>query len=115
MVLFNVPVLIERLGNYDIYGQPTLTTVVNTCCSLVKLEQAIEPTPIRADSSGSSSFANETRLKIRILVSPDTNIKLGDKFTVLGDSFETKVILKRTNLSGCVDHFQVDGETWAQG
>lgn len=98
----------------DVYGQSSLasTPVTERCC-VIRLERKLEPTTVRADSSGSRGHGDEMTLGSRLLLDARTVARLGDQISVAG------VLLRVTGMnpvfdavSGEMDHYAVTGEAW---
>ena len=107
-----VKMIIERLDSYDEYGQPLLSFVATTFCSVVKLETNNEKTPIRATESASHSNANELTSDSVLLINPNAKVKTGDKLTVLGIELKLDKLNLKHDASGKLDHLQVGCSKW---
>lgn len=108
------PCTIELMGDsYNLYGRAGLQAPVDTFCAIDELEEAFVQTSVRADSSGTRSYADEEIIDSKLLFPGDLILTVGSKVTVLGR--ELKV--KKTQLwpgahEGCVAFQSVWLSVW---
>lgn len=112
MITANVACQISRLKSYDLYGKEVLKPVQKTKCAVVKLIFSNLPTSVRADSSASRGFAEEIQSDARLLFNETADIQINDKVEIAGGMLRVITRHIRYNVSGQIDHIQVDLKTW---
>lgn len=90
-----------------IYGNP-----VKIGLSVIRVTDDVQPTSVRADTSGSKSFADENVEQGRALVHPRVKPKVNDLIVIGGDEHEVKGVRPVYDMYGKVDHYQVELTTW---
>jgi hypothetical protein len=80
----NTKMMVERLNFYDEFGQAVMSIVLHSFCSVVKISQSIEKTPIRSSQAASTANSEETESISVLMMSIDDDIRLGDRITVAG-------------------------------
>lgn len=82
-------------------------------CAIVKLTVGGEKTSVRADSSASRGAAREIVADARLLMMPNSKVEIGDRVVLLGQSLRVLDIFPRHNITGRLEHLQVDLDVWA--
>lgn len=81
--------------------------------SIVRVTDAVQPTSVRADTSGSKSFADENVEQGRALVHPRHRPQVNDiLIDPLGDEYEIKGVRPVFDMNGKLDHWQCELQTW---
>lgn len=104
---------VERLNFYDEFGQPTMSLIFNTLCSVVKLGTSIEKTPSRMSQSASMGAVEENTSVAILLVNTDVDLRLGDRVTVSGISLRVDKKFVRYTTDGKLNHCQIECSIWA--
>lgn len=89
------------------YGNP-----VQVGISIIRALNLSEKTSVRADTSGTKSFADESLVKGRALIYPCVKPKIDDLLFVGEDQYEIKGVRKVYDMSGQVDHYEVELVIW---
>lgn len=98
---------------YDVYGQPAMGVPFSTLCAIVKVQSRHDKTAVRADSSATRGYADETTVDARLLFAAETPVQKGDRLELLGMNLRVIEVMPRINLFGKLDHNQVDAVAWA--
>jgi hypothetical protein len=109
MFIPNQVALLHRKAGRNVFGKISFAAPVSIGVSIVTLDDAVQPSAIRADSSASHSAADIETLKAKLLVEGETTIAEGDVIEILGKLVEIAGIEPRTNVLGDVDHYEVTG------
>lgn len=81
--------------------------------SIIRVTDDVQPTSVRADTSGSKSFADENVEQGRALVHPRIKPKVNDiLIDPIGDEYEIKGVRPVWDMHGKVDHYQCELQTW---
>ena len=108
----NVKMNVERLGFYDEFGQAKLYLIFTTLCCIIKLEESIVKTPIRSSQSASTSNSEEYESVSEFLVSPDADLRLGDRVTVSEIALRVDKRSIKYDVVGKKDHIQIMCSIW---
>lgn len=113
MFMGNTPLIIERMGEHDRFGQPTVLVSQKSFCSIVKLSDEINQTSPRMNLSASSGNADEESIVAKLMVNNTADIQIGDRLQVAG--FQLKVVKRvtRNDIHGALHHWQVECSIWA--
>lgn len=104
---------ILRAGDdFTVTGKRTYGDPVKVGLSIVRVTDNVQPTSVRADTSGSKSFADENVEQGRALVHPKYKPKVDDLLVVAEDRYEVKGCRPVYDMFGGVDHYQVELSTW---
>lgn len=104
---------ILRAGNdFTVTGKRTYGDPVKVGLSIIRITDDVQPTSVRADTSGSKSFADENVEQGRALVHPRFKPQVNDILVVREDRFEVKGCKPVYDMYGGVDHYQVELATW---
>lgn len=98
--------------SHDLYGQPVLGSRVRERCAVVRLRDEAKHSTVRADSSASRGHAEEFVTSNKILLLAGTIARLDDKLEVLGIQMRVTSVFPRHDVSGRLDHYEVQGELW---
>lgn len=106
-----IPNLIGKLAKrtgYDVYGRSVTSDPVMCRFSDISLALLSQSTALGANSSGSQGSSKETiSNQAKILVSPNTEISIGDIFSFNDDAFEVIGIQPRHSVMGRLDHYEI--------
>lgn len=80
--------------------------------SIVRVLNLSEPTSVRADTSGTKSFADESIIKGRALIYPCVKPKIDDILLVGDESYELKGVRAVYDMYGQVDHWEAELAAW---
>lgn len=108
-----VPCTITRVGNFNQYGEEATEGTFRERCGVVRLRRDRAHSTVRSDSSATRGHADEDRADVIILLTANTNARIGDKLQI--DKFMTIRIQNlhpRYNIPGRLDHYEVKGEIW---
>lgn len=108
VITMNVLCTITRRSGSDVYGQPTVSSVKNTRCAVVKFSTKRQKTTVRADSSGTRGHADEELAQIKVLLPKNTDVKLDDIFTLYGQDARVTVVSPRIDVMGRLDHIELE-------
>lgn len=81
--------------------------------SVVTMRQATDQTSVRADKSGTKSYADETIKAGRLLVHPRTVPAGDDLIEVGGVKYRIDGVRPVFDMQGRLDHYQVELDSWA--
>lgn len=105
----NSAILIRRIsGEFTVDGQPKFAPGVKVGISVVRLVKSISPTSVRADKSGTKSYADEQLEKGRLLVHPRVEPREGDQVEFAGHTWSISSARPVYAMTGKVDHYEVD-------
>ncbi|ATW57953.1 hypothetical protein CNR34_00020 [Pseudomonas phage nickie] len=90
-----------------LYGDP-----VKVGLSVVRVTDNMQHTSVRADTSGSKSYADENVEQGRALVHPKVEPKIGDLLIIGKDTYEVTGVRPVYDMHGGVDHYQTELSTW---
>lgn len=90
-----------------IYGSP-----VKIGLSVVRVTDNMQHTSVRADTSGSKSFADENVEQGRALVHPKIVPVINDLLVINNDTYEIFGVRPVYDMYGQIDHYQVELQTW---
>ena len=102
-----------KVDGYTIDGAVNLADPVEVGISPVYLRSGIQQTSIRTDKSGTQSHAEESVSDARILMSPNEDLDYGDIMEVFGLKYRINIIFPRYEMTGDLNHLQVDLIKWA--
>lgn len=80
-------------------------------CELISYRVGADKTSVRADSSASRGRAEHIEAKVRLMLEPFTQAKIGDRLELLsreGEILKIDEIFPRYGAFGEIDHYQVD-------
>ena len=89
------------------YGNPVPVGI-----SIIRALNLSEKTSVRADTSGTKSFADESIIKGRALIYPCVKPKIDDLLYVGDDKYEIKGVRPVYAMDGDVDHYEVELAAW---
>lgn len=90
-----------------LYGEP-----VKVGLSVVRVTDAIQHTSVRADTSGSKSFADENVEQGRALVHPKIVPRVNDLLVINNDTYEIFGVRPVYDMHGNIDHYQTELQSW---
>jgi hypothetical protein len=108
VITMNVPCLVERRGEANLYNEESFAKPTPSKCAVVKLLVRNERTSVRTDSSGTHGHADETTIDGKLLMSKNEKIALGDKITVQGQRMTVVGVHPRYNVWSRIDHIEVE-------
>jgi len=97
---------------FSVTGDKTYGDPIKVGLSVVRMVDGSQPTSVRADTSGSKSFANENVEQGRALIHPRVTPKIGDILIVGQQQLEIQAVRPLFDMYGGVDHYQVELTTW---
>ena len=100
--------LIRASGEYDESGNRTWLPAIDVGISIVRLATNVDPTSVRADRSGTKSYADEQLEKGRVLMHPRVKPEEDDLLEISGDQFKITGVRKVFAMDGVLDHYQVE-------
>lgn len=105
---------LRSVGNtYTSTGKKTYGDPVKIGLSVIRLTEGVQKTSVRADSSGTKSFADEEVEQGRVLVHPRIKPCIEDLMVINGDTFEVQGVRSVYDMHGGIDHYQVELTSWA--
>jgi hypothetical protein len=109
----NLPCLLRKPGKPDVYGYSAAGAATPERCAVVKIKPESIRTTLRADSGATRGHADEFIISNLVLLAKTTNAALDDQLEVIGYKIRIKMLHPRFNILGELDHYEVEGETWA--
>lgn len=100
-------------GNTDVYGMPTLGTMFNERCTIVKLNIKNEKSAVRADTSASRGNARELEADAELLMLKSTKAGIDDMIEILQNKLRVKSVFPIHDARGNLDHYQVTCSFWS--
>lgn len=104
----------RSVTGFDATGRPILDDGRKVGFSPIKIDHSVRQTSIRTDKSASKSRADEDVVDARLLVEPRAQLALGDILEFNGAQYRVVTIFPRYDMSGIVDHYQVDLAKWRE-
>lgn len=104
----NTAKLIKASAGFTVTGERRYEEPVRVGISIVRLATSVSQTSVRADKSGTKSYADEQLEKGRVLMHPRHTPKEGDIIEIFGDRFEITGVRKVFAMNGILDHYQVE-------
>lgn len=104
--------ILRASDSFTVTGKRTYGDPVKVGLSIIRVTDDVQPTSVRADTSGSKSFADENVEQGRALVHPKYKPRVNDILVVAEDRFEVKGCRPVYSMFGGVDHYQVELSTW---
>jgi hypothetical protein len=98
--------------DFTVTGDRLYSEPVKVGLSVIRVTDDVQPTSVRADTSGSKSFADEEVEQGRCLMHPRIRPKINDLLTIGDDKHEVKGVRPVYDMYGKVDHYQVELATW---
>tara|TARA_B100000749_G_scaffold148090_1_gene113659 strand:+ start:648 stop:1013 length:366 start_codon:yes stop_codon:yes gene_type:complete len=98
----------SQTGELDIFGNPVFVKPVTVPCAVVSYDLSVQKSSVRADSSGSRGRAEQLEGVARFLFRRTQKIKTGDIITKDGFTLEVIEVFPRRDVSGRLDHLEVD-------
>lgn len=109
----NVHCTITRLeSKYTLYGEQKEERSWRSMCGVVKLRMIDQQTTVRADSSASRGFAEESVADARLMFLPSSDITEGDIIEVDGRKVKVAIVHPRFSVTGRLSHKEVDCTAW---
>lgn len=100
--------LIKASDGFSVTGDRLFAPAVKVGISIVRLATNVTQTSVRADKSGTKSYADEQTEKGRVLMHPRHVPAEGDLIEIDGDTYEITGVRKVYAMSGKIDHYQVE-------
>lgn len=97
---------------FTVAGKRQYADPVPVGISVIRALNLSQPTSVRADTSGTKSFADESIIKGRALIYPCVSPKIDDLLFVRDDQYEIKGVRKVYDMSGGIDHYEVELAQW---
>lgn len=111
----NLPCRIQlSSGKNDVYAQPIPGSQVSERCAVVKLIISNEKSSVRADSSASRGNAMEEEAMSVILLQSTTKANIDDIVEVSGVKLRIKAKHARYDVSGRLDHYEIQATFWSK-
>lgn len=104
--------LLQRSDEFSVTGEVTYGEPVKVGLSMVRITDGSQPTSVRADTSGSKSFADENVEQGRALIHPRIVPKIKDILIVGPQRLEVQGVRPVYNMLGRIDHYQAELTTW---
>lgn len=104
--------LLQRSDEFDVTGARLYGQPVKVGLSMVRITDDTQPTSVRADTSGSKSFADENVEQGRALIHPRVVPKINDILVVGPQKLEVKGVRPIYAMDGAIDHYQTELRTW---
>lgn len=104
----NTAYLQTTTGRFTAGGAPLMAEKVRVGISIVRLANQVGQTSVRADRSGSKSYADEEVFKGRILMHPRHKPQEGDVLTIHGVEYTIEGVREVFAMDGRIDHYQVE-------
>ena len=98
--------LLQRSDTYSVSGEMEYGPPVKVGLSMVRITDGSQPTSVRADTSGSKSFADENVEQGRALIHPRVVPKIKDILLVGPQRLEVQGVRPIYSMSGTIDHYQ---------
>lgn len=100
---------LSRASGFTSTGEPLVASVGSIRFRPIRLSTNLQETSIRTDRSGSQARADEETFQGRILVEPNADIRIDDRFEYQGKTYRVVEVFPRyTSMDGLLDHYQVD-------
>lgn len=93
---------------FSVTGERLFLPPVDIGLSIVRLTTSVTQTSVRADKSGTKSYADEVLEKGRVLVHPKHKVAEGDQIEIAGERYEISGVRPVYGMDGKLDHFQVE-------
>jgi hypothetical protein len=105
---------IQQAGvDFTVTGKRSYSAPVKVGLSIVRVTDGVQATSVRADTSGSKSFADESVEQGRALYHPrGPKPKINDLLIVNNDRYEVQGVRPVYDMYGGVDHYQLELTTW---
>lgn len=97
---------LRRLGR-DLHAREVFADAVTIPIAIISLENRIQVTTVRADSSASRGSAEEGIAQARILVSPKLAISVDDRVVIDAITYRVIATHVRRTVFGVKDHIEV--------
>lgn len=104
----NTARLIKASVGFTVTGERAFEPAVRVGISIVRLATAVSQTSVRADKSGTKSYADEQLEKGRVLMHPRHKPSEGDQIEIFGEVYEITGVRKVMAMDGNLDHYQVE-------
>lgn len=108
----NATCRVEPLIGYSAHGEPQLGPSVPEDCAVIRLRRQLAKTTVRADSSSSRGHGDERLSDSKLLLDGSTSAEMGSRVTVNGVKLRVVSMWERLDVSGYVDHYEVECELW---
>lgn len=110
MLFGNFYCTVQKPGAVSVYGEPTLSAPKREQCMVVRLQDEVAHTTVRADQGATRGFADEEITENILLLTLGTIAQLGDIVTVDGVKIRLTSRFIRRDAMGRADHIEVRGE-----
>lgn len=104
----NTAYLKSTTGKFTAGGTPLWGEKVKVGISIVRLANQVGQTSVRADRSGTKSYADEEVSKGRVLLHPRHKPQKGDILIIHGAEYVIEGIREVYAMDGRIDHYQVE-------
>lgn len=104
--------ILRRSDDFSVTGERTYGAPVKVGVSIVKVTDNAQATSVRADTSGSKSFADENVEQGRALFHPRVIPKINDILVVGQQRLEIFGVRPIFDMYGGIDHYQTELRTW---
>jgi hypothetical protein len=98
--------------DFTVTGDRIYSEKVKIGLSIVRVLDLVQQTSVRADQSGTKSFADENVEQGRALIHPRVKPKVNDILIMAEDRYEIKGVRPVYDMYGEVDHYQAELATW---
>lgn len=104
----NTAKLHKSSDGFSVTGDRLFEKPIQIGVSIVRLATNVTQTSVRADRSGTKSYADEMLEKGRVLVHPKHKVAEGDRIEILGELYEISGVRPVFSMDGKIDHYQVE-------
>lgn len=99
-------------SGYSVSGARVFAAPILVGISVVTMRSATDQTSVRADKSGTKSYADETIKAGRLLVHPRVAPADDDLIEVGGVTYRIDGVRPVFDMRGQLDHYQVELDSW---
>lgn len=104
--------IVVPVVGYNENGEPLFGAGRPEQCATVRFTHEITHTSVRADATATRAYADDFAATTKILLTPETSARIGDKLQVLGLELRITSLFPRHSVWGHLDHFEVTGTVW---
>ena len=100
--------LMKASDGFSVTGERTYAPAVTVGINIVRLATDVTATSVRADKSGTKSYADEQLTKGRILVHPRFKAAEDDLVEIFGVQYKITGVRAVVSMDGKIDHYQAE-------
>ena len=97
----------------DVYGKPSLGGPVRERCTVTTTLISAVKSAVRADTSATRGNAREINIDATVLMVKNTKARIDDILEVDGVKMRITGMIRRQDLQGNTDHYEVTGTYWS--